>query len=86
MKTQPARSRNPLIDWYSPYFGPTTLLVAAAVLIASVQIGRYVGSQTVVHDVVTVATPAAIHVSRPSPSRTVAPKRKNAHTGRPMHS
>ncbi|HLW36906.1 MAG TPA: hypothetical protein VKR99_00620 [Candidatus Eremiobacteraceae bacterium] len=79
MKTPAQRSRNPLSDWYSPYFGPTTLLLAAAVLILSVQVGRYVGRQAL-HDVSDVPTPAAIHVSKLRPATKPVPRRLNTHT------
>jgi len=62
MRPPQPRSRNSLSDWNSSYFGVTTLLVAVAVLIVSVQIGRYIGRQSLVHDVPSAAKPAAIHV------------------------
>ncbi|MDQ6781162.1 MAG: hypothetical protein M3Z37_08460 [Candidatus Eremiobacteraeota bacterium] len=71
METLPPRPRNPLNDWYSPYFGPVTLLLAAAVLVFSIEAGKYIGSQSLHNDVANVPSPAgavrhsaALHQSR----------------------
>lgn len=69
MEAPPPRSRNPLNDWYSPYFGPTTLVLAAAVLIASVQIGKLMGSVSFLHDVTSLPTPASARADRPAKPR-----------------
>jgi hypothetical protein len=37
-------------DWYSPYFAPTTVLIAVTVLILSVEAGKYVGNYYVARD------------------------------------
>jgi hypothetical protein len=34
-------------EWSSLYFGPTTLLLAATVLIGSIQVGKYAGTQII---------------------------------------
>ena len=60
METLPPRQRHPLIDWYSPYFGPVTLLLAAAVLVFSIEAGKYIGRQSLHNDVATLPTPAGI--------------------------
>lgn len=36
--------KRPANDWYSPYFTPTTIIVAAAVLFLSVQAGKFAGN------------------------------------------
>jgi hypothetical protein len=45
--TGPKRVAN---DWYSPYFAPTTVLIAATVLFVSWEAGRYAGNMSVAHD------------------------------------
>lgn len=37
-------------EWYSPYFAPTTVIIAITVLIVSVEAGRYVGNLLVQRD------------------------------------
>jgi len=37
-------------DWYSPYFAPTTVLVAISVLILSVEAGKYTGAYFIQRD------------------------------------
>ena len=45
-------------EWYSPYFAPTTVIIAITVLIVSVQAGKYAGNYFVQRDLAaTVATP-----------------------------
>jgi hypothetical protein len=43
-------------EWYSPYFAPTTVIIAITVLIVSVEAGRYVGNYFVQRDLSTAAT------------------------------
>jgi hypothetical protein len=45
--TGPKRAAN---DWYSPYFAPTTVLIAATVLFLSWEAGKYAGNLSVAHD------------------------------------
>ncbi len=45
-------------EWYSPYFAPTTVIVAITVLFFSVEAGRYAGNYFVQRDLAaTVTTP-----------------------------
>jgi hypothetical protein len=37
-------------DWYSPYFAPTTVLIAVTVLILSIESGKYVGNYFIARD------------------------------------
>lgn len=60
METLPPRQHHPLIDWYSPYFGPVTLLLAAAVLVFSIEVGKYIGRQSLRNEVATLPTPAGV--------------------------
>ena len=79
MQAHPPRLRNPLGDFYSPYFGPVTLLLAAVVLIVSVQAGKYVGRQTLSNDGQVVATPAAATSHKAPLTHKPVPKVKATH-------
>jgi hypothetical protein len=37
-------------EWYTPYFAPTTVLIAVTVLIVSVEAGRYAGNYFIERD------------------------------------
>ncbi len=43
-------AKRPSNDWYSPYFAPTTVLIAATVLFVSWEAGKYAGNLSVAHD------------------------------------
>jgi hypothetical protein len=68
-------------DWYSPYFAPATILVAAAVLLISVQAGRLAGNLVLSRNraqyapPTTVAVPPANH-SRAKPAHHRSPGAK----------
>lgn len=61
-------------EWYSPYFAPTTVIIAITVLIVSVEAGRVVGNYFVQRDRATAATP----VSYVAPAHR-APTKAGAH-------
>jgi len=58
-------------EWYSPYFAPTTVIIAISVLIVSVEAGRYVGNYFVQRD---RAAAAATPVTYLSPAHRVPTK------------
>jgi hypothetical protein len=70
-------SKRPANDWYSPYFAPTTVLIAATVLFISWQAGRYAGNLSVAHDR-NALLPAAVTDSLPGVHLT--PTKTAAHT------
>ena len=37
-------------DWYSPYFAPTTVLIAITVLFVSIEAGKYTGTYFIERD------------------------------------
>ena len=80
MSTQPPRLRNPLGDFYSPYFGPVTLLLAAVVLIVSVQAGKYLGRQTLANNAQSMSTPVPAHKTHAT--HKVVPKVRATHKPR----
>ena len=43
-------------EWYSPYFAPTTVIIAMTVLFVSVEAGRYYGTYFVQRDLVAPVT------------------------------
>ena len=43
-------TKRPSNDWYSPYFAPTTVLIAATVLFVSWEAGKYAGNLSVARD------------------------------------
>ena len=67
-------------DWYTPYFAPTTVLIAITVLVVSIEAGKYTGNYFIERDkdaqaaqattvTVTHAAPAAHPASaRPHPT------------------
>jgi len=43
-------SKRPSAEWYTPYFAPTTVLIAVTVLIVSIEAGKYVGNYFIQRD------------------------------------
>ena len=37
-------------EWYTPYFAPTTVLIAVTVLVVSIEAGKYVGNYFIQRD------------------------------------
>jgi len=78
----PKNPRNPLADFYSPYFGPVTLVVAAIVLIGSIQLGRYLGGQGLVNQSYASPTPAPVArkvaPAHPHPARVKVSQKKHS--------
>lgn len=71
-------SKRPANDWYSPYFAPTTVLIAATVLFLSWQAGKYAGNLSVAHDRNVLAPMTTVTNVLPMTRRT--PTKAAAHT------
>jgi hypothetical protein len=56
-------------DWYSPYFAPTTVLVAISVLFLSIEAGKYTGAYLIQRD---KAAQAALTTPMPDRATTKA--------------
>jgi hypothetical protein len=67
-------------EWYSPYFAPTTVIIAITVLIVSVEAGRYVGNYLVQRD---RSTAAATPVSYVAPVHRTQTKAAAHHSKSP---
>jgi hypothetical protein len=71
-------------DWYTPYFAPTTVIIAITVLVVSIEAGKYTGNYFIERDkdaqaaqattvTVTHAAPAAAaHPTSVRPRQTSA--------------
>jgi hypothetical protein len=48
-------------DWYTPYFAPTTILVAALVLLVSIQAGWFAGNYFIERDKASASLTAPVN-------------------------
>ncbi len=69
-------AKRPQGDWYTPYFAPTTVLIAVTVLIVSVQAGKFVGNYYVQRERAaspTMTLPNAVLPAGQLPARATTP-------------
>jgi hypothetical protein len=81
-------TKRPGPEWYTPYFAPTTILVAALVLLVSIQAGWYTGNYFIARDKAPALTaPVNPTVQRPAKVATHGQAaHARTHTSKTSHS
>lgn len=75
-------------DWYSPYFAPTTVLVAISVLFLSIEAGKYTGIYLIQRDrtaPTAVTAPVSGHTATKAAAHTTPARSHRAAAGKTHH-